>query len=77
MLRWRERGATVYDLDGPTLAKAKFGGEPRSEAHLHHSKYALLDTGRDAVRAMFYRRQRLLGRLNARRSRAAPEPNHH
>lgn len=73
MLRWRERGATVYDLDGPTLAKAKFGGEPRTEAHLHHSKYAVLDTGRDAVRALFYSRQRVLGRLHSRRSRASSD----
>lgn len=71
MLRWRERGATVYDLDGPTLAKAKFGGAVRTEAHLHHSKYAVLETGRDAVRALFYSRQRLLGRLRTRRSRAS------
>jgi hypothetical protein len=75
MIRWRERGATTYDLDGATLAKAKFGGRPRTEAHLHHSKHALLDVGRKAAQAMFYSRQQLFGRLRALGTSKA-QPSH-
>ena len=71
MRRWRERGAGSYDLDGPGLGKAKFGGEPRIEAHLHHSRYAVLDVGRSAVRTLFYSRQRFMGRVRARRANRA------
>jgi hypothetical protein len=67
MQRWRERGAATYDLDGATLAKYKFGGSMRVETHLHHSRYAAIEAGRNAVKAVFYGRQRLIGRLHAQR----------
>jgi hypothetical protein len=65
MARWRERGAVVYDLDGAMLAKEKFGGQPRTEAHLHHSRHPAFDLGRNVVRAAFYERQRLTGQLRS------------
>jgi hypothetical protein len=67
MMRWRERGAAVYDLDGAALGKAKFGGDRITEARLHHSRHATLEIGRDAVRRLFYGRQRLVGRWRGRR----------
>jgi hypothetical protein len=66
MSYWRERGATVYDLDGTILGKEKFGGSIRTDLQLRHSRYPVLERGRDAVRAILYARQRVQGRFRAR-----------
>lgn len=66
MRRWRERGARTYDLDGSALAKKKFGGQHRIEAHLHHSRHAAFELGRNSLRTLFYARQRMIGRLRTR-----------
>jgi hypothetical protein len=66
MQYWHGRGMSIYDMDGNHPAKAKFGGQVRLEYRMHHSKYAVLEHGRNAVRSLFYSRQRLMGRVQER-----------
>jgi hypothetical protein len=67
MRYWRAQGAVAYDLDGTGLAKEKFGGSVQTELHLHHSRHAVFDRGRDAIRTLFYSQQRARGRLRSLR----------
>ena len=46
MRRWRDRGATCFDLGGGGPYKEKFGGEPHALLRLHGSRFGALDTAR-------------------------------
>jgi CelD/BcsL family acetyltransferase involved in cellulose biosynthesis len=63
---WRDKGAEIYDMGGEGEYKAKYGGVVQHGTRLHRSRYLLLEYGRNAVRSLFYARQRIVGRHLAR-----------
>lgn len=49
---WRSRGALVFDFGGGGEYKAKYGGDRLEIAHLHRSRWAVLQIGRSTVRQL-------------------------
>ena len=72
MRRWRERGATCFDLNGRADYgrgdyKARYGGVAVATARFFRSRYAGMRFGREAVRRSVRTRQAVLGRRDRRR----------
>jgi hypothetical protein len=61
---WKARGATRFDWGGGGTYKEKYGVEPYVVPWFYKSKYPLLTSIRNEARALFYRSQRLVGRLH-------------
>jgi hypothetical protein len=60
---WKARGVTLFDWGGGGTYKEKYGVEPYVVPWFCKSKYRLLATVRHQARALFYKSQRLVGRL--------------
>lgn len=63
MRYWKNRGAKVFDWGGGGAYKEKYGVEPLSVPGFYKSKYRLITVARNEARALYYRSQRLIGRL--------------
>jgi hypothetical protein len=72
MRYWKGRGVRLFDWGGGGTYKEKYGVEPYAVPWLYGSKYPILTTIRDEARALFYRSQRLVGRLHGVHRRPAP-----
>lgn len=59
----RARNYRSYNLAGDSPSKAKFSSATEDVVRMHHSRYPILDHGRNAVQRAFYLRQRLAGRV--------------
>jgi hypothetical protein len=70
MRYWQGRGAKTFDWGGGGTYKEKYGGQPYAVPWLCRSKYRLLTTIRNEARALYYRSQRLIGRLHG----LSPQP---
>lgn len=60
---WKSRGVKLFDWGGGGTYKEKYGVEPYVVPWFYRSRYRLLTTIRNEARTMFYRTQRLVGRL--------------
>jgi CelD/BcsL family acetyltransferase involved in cellulose biosynthesis len=49
---WKSRGALMFDFGGGGEYKAKYGGDRFETAHLHRSRWAVLQIGRSTVRQL-------------------------
>lgn len=63
MRYWKNQGAEVFDWGGGGEYKAKYGAPPISLPWFYKSKYRVLSLARERALALFYRSQRLIGRL--------------
>ena len=61
---WRARGATLFDWGGGGTYKEKYGVEPYVVPWFYRSRYRVLTTMRNEARALFYKSQRIVGRLH-------------
>jgi hypothetical protein len=61
---WKARGVKLFDWGGGGTYKEKYGVEPYIVPWLYMSKYPLLTTIRDEARSLYYKSQRLVGRLH-------------
>jgi GNAT acetyltransferase-like protein len=61
---WKQRGARLFDWGGGGTYKEKYGVEPYVVPWFYKSKYRVLTTIRNEARALFYKSQRLVGRLH-------------
>lgn len=61
---WKGRGVTLFDWGGGGTYKEKYGVQPYAVPWFYRSRYRMLTTVRNEARAMFYRSQRLMGRLH-------------
>ncbi|HKB09020.1 MAG TPA: GNAT family N-acetyltransferase [Vicinamibacterales bacterium] len=68
---WKERGVKLFDWGGGGAYKEKYGVEPYVVPWFYKSKYRLLTTVRNEARALYYRSQRLVGRLSGVGTREA------
>ena len=66
---WKARGVRMFDWGGGGTYKKKYGVEPHVVPWFYGSKYPLLTTIRDEARRLYYRSQKLVGRL-----RGVPQP---
>ena len=71
---WKGRGARLFDWGGGGTYKEKYGVEPYAVPWFYKSRYRLLTTIRNEARALFYKSQRLVGRLHGVDHRAIPAP---
>ena len=71
---WKARGATRFDWGGGGTYKEKYGVAPYAVPWFYASRYRVLTTVRDEARALFYKSQRLVGRLHGVARQAAPTP---
>ena len=71
---WKARGVRLFDWGGGGTYKEKYGVEPYAVPWFCKSKYPLLTTVRNEARAMFYKSQRVIGRLHGVAARPAPAP---
>jgi hypothetical protein len=60
---WKARGVKLFDWGGGGTYKEKYGVEPYVVPWFYQSKYRVLATARNEARALFYKSQRLMGRL--------------
>ena len=72
MRYWKARGVKTFDWGGVATYKEKYGVQRHGVPWLYASKYRVLTTIRDEARALFYRSQRLIGRLHGVQRRPAP-----
>jgi hypothetical protein len=68
---WKAKGAKLFDWGGGGTYKEKYGVEPYVVPWFCKSKYRVLATARNEARALFYKSQRLIGRLHGVGPRAA------
>ena len=68
---WKARGVKLFDWGGGGTYKEKYGVEPYVVPWFYKSKYRLLSTVRNEARALYYKSQRLVGRLSGVDARAA------
>ena len=68
---WKSRGVRMFDWGGGGTYKEKYGVAPHVVPWFYKSKYPLLATVRNEARALFYRTQRLVGRLSGVRPQLA------
>ena len=68
---WKARGVKLFDWGGGGAYKEKYGVEPYVVPWFYKSKYRLLSTVRNEARALYYKSQRLVGRLSGVDTRAA------
>jgi hypothetical protein len=73
---WKARGVRRFDWGGGGTYKEKYGVDPYVVPWFYKSKYPLLATIRNEARAMFYRSQRLMGRLHGVGRQPAAMPPH-
>jgi len=69
MRYWKRRGAEIYDWGGERPYKEKYGCVPHSVPWFTKSRYAFISTLRTQARKVFDIKQRVLGRLQARRKK--------
>jgi hypothetical protein len=69
---WKARGAKVFDWGGGGEYKEKYGVVPLSVPWLYKSRYRALTVARNELRNLFYKSQRLLGRLHGVQPGARP-----
>jgi Acetyltransferase (GNAT) domain len=69
---WKARGVKMFDWGGGGTYKEKYGVDPYVVPWFYKSKYRVLTTIRNEARALFYRSQRLIGRLHGVAPRPAP-----
>jgi hypothetical protein len=72
MRYWKARGVTVFDWGGGGEYKEKYGVVPIAVPWLYKSRYKALTIARNELRNLFYRSQRLLGRLHGVQPGARP-----
>jgi hypothetical protein len=72
---WKARGVKLFDWGGGGTYKEKYGVEPYVVPWFYKSRYPLLTTIRNEARALFYKSQRLVGRLHGVGRRPAPVPS--
>jgi predicted N-acyltransferase len=68
---WKARGVKLFDWGGGGTYKEKYGVEPYVVPWFCKSRYRLLATARHEARALYYKSQRLVGRLHGVGPRAA------
>ena len=68
---WKARGVKLFDWGGGGTYKEKYGVEPYVVPWFYKSKYRVLSTVRNEARALYYKSQRLVGRLSGVDARAA------
>jgi hypothetical protein len=68
---WKARGVKLFDWGGGGTYKEKYGVEPYAVPWLYKSKYRFLTTVRNEARSLFYKSQRLIGRLHGVQHRPA------
>jgi hypothetical protein len=68
---WKARGVKLFDWGGGGTYKEKYGVAPYAVPWLYKSKYRFLTTVRDEARSLFYKSQRLIGRLHGVQHRPA------
>jgi hypothetical protein len=68
---WKARGVKLFDWGGGGTYKEKYGVEPYVVPWFYKSKYRVLTTVRNEARALYYKSQRLVGRLSGVEARAA------
>jgi len=68
---WKARGVKLFDWGGGGTYKEKYGVEPYVVPWFYKSRYRLLTTVRNEARALYYKSQRLVGRLSRVDTRAA------
>jgi CelD/BcsL family acetyltransferase involved in cellulose biosynthesis len=61
MRRWRERGASSFDMGGSGDYKSKYGGVETPTVHFYRSRWAILRFGRTAIRHSARVRQVIAG----------------
>jgi Acetyltransferase (GNAT) domain len=69
---WKARGVKLFDWGGGGTYKEKYGVEPYVVPWFCKSKYRVLSTVRNEARALFYKSQRLVGRLHGIAPGATP-----
>lgn len=74
MKYWKERGAKSFDWGGGGAYKEKYGVVPLSVPWFYNSKYRIMTTARNEARALYYRSQKLIGRLRGVRKDGAAVP---
>jgi hypothetical protein len=67
---WKARGAKLFDWGGGGTYKEKYGVVPHVVPWFCRSKYPFLTTIRNEAHTLFYRSQRLVGRLRGVREAA-------
>lgn len=76
MRYWKGRGAAAFDWGGGGAYKEKYGVTPLSVPWFYKSKYRIISVARNEARELYYRSQRLIGKLkgvDARERVAAAE----
>jgi Acetyltransferase (GNAT) domain len=68
---WKARGVKLFDWGGGGTYKEKYGVEPYVVPWFYKSKYRVLSTVRNEARALYYKSQRLVGRLSGVDAREA------
>jgi len=68
---WKARGVKLFDWGGGGTYKEKYGVEPYVVQWFYKSKYRVLTTVRNEARALYYKSQRLVGRLSGVDARTA------
>jgi hypothetical protein len=68
---WKARGAKLFDWGGGGTYKEKYGVEPYVVPWFYKSKYRVISTVRNEARALYYKSQRLIGRLHGVGARPA------
>jgi Acetyltransferase (GNAT) domain len=63
MRYWKSRGAKVFDWGGGGSYKEKYGVAPLAVPWFYKSKYRMLTVLRNEARSLYYRSQKLVGRL--------------
>jgi len=71
---WKARGVKLFDWGGGGTYKEKYGVSPYAVPWFYKSKYRVLTTVRNEARALFYKSQRLVGRLHGVSREPVPAP---
>ena len=70
MRYWKRRGAQYFDWGGGGGYKEKYGVAPLSVPWFYKSKYRIMTVARNQARELYYRSQKLIGRLRG----VSPQP---
>lgn len=63
MRYWKQRGVKSFDWGGGGDYKEKYGVRPLSVPWFYKSKYRMVSVVRNEAKALYYRSQRMIGRL--------------
>jgi hypothetical protein len=69
MRYWKSQGVAAFDWGGGGTYKEKYGVTPLSVPWFYRSKYRFISVARNEARALYYRSQRLIGKL-----KGVPDP---